>query len=119
MNDVFLSLQCALRDSLSVDGDNTYKLSHIGKGKLCREGRLPISIECNPDLIARGLAVLEEAGNPFLCIEDATTDTTNTGSDTTTSSTENAVLATVQGLFYHTNRASWYKFYIFSTQTHS
>ena len=108
INNVFLSLQCAFRDPLSVDGDNTYKLSHLGKDKLRREGRLPISIMCDPSLIARGLAVLDRARNPtphIVATNNNGSDTTESAGDTTenavsvpvfaTMSTENAVLATM------------------------
>ena len=33
LNNVFLSLQCAMEESLGVGGDNTYKIPHLGKKK--------------------------------------------------------------------------------------
>ena len=38
VNDVFYSVQMAMTNSLTVDGNNTAKLGHIGKGKLRKEG---------------------------------------------------------------------------------
>jgi len=34
-------------------GWNGYKLPHIGKGKICREGTLHKSLLCSPDAIAQ------------------------------------------------------------------
>ena len=47
-------------DSLTVDGNNNYKVRHLGKEKLRRLGLLPKSLKCNPLLIARGREVLDE-----------------------------------------------------------
>ena len=51
LDNTFLSLQQAMMGVLSVNGDNTYKLSHMGKDKLRREGLLPVSIQCSPEVI--------------------------------------------------------------------
>ena len=34
-----------------VGGENNYKLQHIGKAKLRREGHLPISIRCSDEAL--------------------------------------------------------------------
>ena len=60
IDNVFLSLQGAMIDSLHVDGNNDYKMRHIGKGKLRREGRLPRSLKVDPMLIARAREVIDE-----------------------------------------------------------
>ena len=41
-----------MQESLAVKGDNTYKLPHMGKDKLANKGELPISIQCDPAVIA-------------------------------------------------------------------
>ncbi|VEU43698.1 unnamed protein product [Pseudo-nitzschia multistriata] len=61
LNNVFLSLQACMEASLGVDGDNNYKLPHMGKASLMREGTLPISIICDPDRINAGRALLAQA----------------------------------------------------------
>uniref|UniRef100_H3GLK1 Transposase Tc1-like domain-containing protein n=1 Tax=Phytophthora ramorum TaxID=164328 RepID=H3GLK1_PHYRM len=44
LNNIFLSLQCAVESCIREQGENTYKLAHMEKAKLRREGRLPWSI---------------------------------------------------------------------------
>ena len=51
LDNTFLSYQNTLESCMKVEGGNKYKLVHMGKEKLRREGRLPVSIECNPDSI--------------------------------------------------------------------
>ena len=60
VDNVFLSLQGAMIDSLTVDGSNSYKLRHIGKAKLRRRGELPRSLKVDPLIIARGRRVIDE-----------------------------------------------------------
>ncbi|KAE8896586.1 hypothetical protein PF003_g19167 [Phytophthora fragariae] len=44
LNNIFLSLQCAMESCIREQGENTYKLTHMAKAKLRREGRLPLTI---------------------------------------------------------------------------
>ena len=60
-HDVFLTLQRVIQESHTVAGDNTYKLPHMGKNKLRREGKLPISITCDPNLIASSREILDSS----------------------------------------------------------
>ena len=60
LDNVWLSVQGSMEDCLRVDGDNRYPLRHMGKAKLRREGRIPISIKVDPLLIARGQKLLDE-----------------------------------------------------------
>ena len=60
LDNVWLSVQGSMEDCLRVDGDNRYPLRHMGKAKLRREGRIPISIRVDPLLIARGQKLLDE-----------------------------------------------------------
>ena len=60
LENAFLSLQGTMIDSLTVDGDNSYKLRHLKKDKLRRRGLLPTSLKCDPLLIARAREVLDE-----------------------------------------------------------
>ncbi|GMF56020.1 unnamed protein product [Phytophthora fragariaefolia] len=43
----FLTLQCVMDDCVAAGGDNTYKIRHMSKSKLAREGRLPRCIKCS------------------------------------------------------------------------
>jgi hypothetical protein len=52
LDNVFLSLQQAMTGALMVNGDNTYKQSHMSKDQLRRAGLLPVSIQCDPSIIA-------------------------------------------------------------------
>ena len=60
LDNVFLSLQGTMIDSLSVDGSNSYQLRHMGKAKLRRQGTLPVSLKCDAALIARAREVMDE-----------------------------------------------------------
>ena len=51
LNDVFLSYHLAMESAMKVGGGNNYKLQHIGKEKLRREGRLPIAIKCSDEAL--------------------------------------------------------------------
>ena len=48
MDDVFLTLQGVMQESLTVAGDNTYKLPHMGKNKPCREGSFQFLLPAIP-----------------------------------------------------------------------
>ena len=56
---MFLSVQTAMRDSLKVDGDNTFPLGHMNKKKLRKMGMLPVSVKVDADLIARGREIID------------------------------------------------------------
>ncbi|XP_076946159.1 uncharacterized protein LOC143617513 [Bidens hawaiensis] len=51
LNNVFLTLQTCMKEIMKVHGSNNYQTPHIGKGKLERQGRLPLQIECDSNLI--------------------------------------------------------------------
>ncbi|KAJ0854273.1 hypothetical protein HanRHA438_Chr14g0660821 [Helianthus annuus] len=51
LNKVFLTLQTCMKEIMKVRGGNNYKTPHIGKGKLERQGNLPLQIECDENLI--------------------------------------------------------------------
>ena len=51
LDNTFLSYQNAMESSMNIGGSNQYKLKHMGKENLRREGRLPVSILCNPESI--------------------------------------------------------------------
>ena len=44
LNHAFLTLQCCLNSIIVAGGDNDYKVTHMGKAELEREGLLPVSI---------------------------------------------------------------------------
>ena len=46
MNDVFLSYHLEMESVMKVGGGNNYKIQHIGKAKLRREGCLSVAIKC-------------------------------------------------------------------------
>lgn len=50
LNNTFLSLQLAMEQVILVDGDNNYKLRHMSKEKLEREGKLEVSITISDEL---------------------------------------------------------------------
>ncbi|KAG6950242.1 hypothetical protein JG687_00014379, partial [Phytophthora cactorum] len=52
LNKVFLSLQCAMESCIREGGENTYKLGHMSKAKLLREGRLPLRLACSEHTVS-------------------------------------------------------------------
>lgn len=44
---VFSALQCVMNDCIRAGGDNAFKIAHMSKKSLEREGRLPCSIRCS------------------------------------------------------------------------
>ncbi|MFI5421594.1 MAG: hypothetical protein ACHQ1H_11555 [Nitrososphaerales archaeon] len=51
LNNVFLSLQQCLIEVMKVNGGNNYRLPHMGKEKLARQGRLPENLQCPIDVL--------------------------------------------------------------------
>lgn len=60
LNKVFLSYQQAMLCVLKENGSNKYKLSHMHKDKLLRNGELPVTLECSPQLVQSAEEYLEE-----------------------------------------------------------
>ena len=58
LDDVFLSLQMAMRSSIKCSGGNNYKLEHMSKRKLRREGTIMESITCAPDVLQSAFCLL-------------------------------------------------------------
>lgn len=63
LNKVFLTLQGCLIEILKVRGHNSYKIPHMGKDALMRQGQLPENIECSKELAKDCIAYLIETGN--------------------------------------------------------
>ena len=59
IDDVFLSVQASMRDSLKCDGDNIIPLSHMGKARLRRGGQLPVVLTVDHNLVSRAWNFLE------------------------------------------------------------
>ncbi|GMF46400.1 unnamed protein product [Phytophthora lilii] len=52
INAAFLSLQGSMDLCIRDGGGNAFKLPHMAKAKLEREGRLPTSVQCSPETAA-------------------------------------------------------------------
>ena len=59
IDNVFVSVQCSMRDCLSVFGDNTVKLKHMNKAKLRKQGLFPQSIVVPHHLVSKGEMLLK------------------------------------------------------------
>nr|GEV32856.1 transposase, Tc1-like protein [Tanacetum cinerariifolium] len=59
-NNVFLTLQTCMKEILKVQGSNNYQTPHIGKGRLERQGMLPLTIDCQQSLIDQAISYLGE-----------------------------------------------------------
>ena len=44
INHIWLSLMTVMNEIIDSNGDNDYKIPHIGKERLEREGRLPVTL---------------------------------------------------------------------------
>lgn len=58
LDNVFYSLQKAFECTMLRQGCNGYNLAHLGKQKLRREGRLPVTLECCQEAIDTALEFL-------------------------------------------------------------
>lgn len=59
LDNVFYSLQKAFESSMKVGGGNDYKLAHMGKQQLRREGTLPLFITCDLDTVKAAMEAIE------------------------------------------------------------
>ena len=51
LNKVFLTHQMCMIEIFKVNGCNRYKLPHMGKDRLTREGELPVNLQCPLELV--------------------------------------------------------------------
>lgn len=51
LNRVFVTLQLCMREIMKHGGSNKYKIPHVNKDRLEREGRLPTQVSCDYDLV--------------------------------------------------------------------
>ncbi|CAA7037110.1 unnamed protein product [Microthlaspi erraticum] len=58
VNKIFLTLQSCLLETMKIGGANTYKIPHMKKDRLEREGRLPIQLACDPILVQEVISSL-------------------------------------------------------------
>ena len=47
-----------MKEILKVQGGNNYRIPHIGKNRLERQGNLPLQIECEESLIDEAVSYL-------------------------------------------------------------
>ena len=59
LDNVFVSLQQAMIGVLTVNGDSTSKLNHMSKEMLRRLGLLPVTIRCDPAIVAASRSNLD------------------------------------------------------------
>jgi hypothetical protein len=55
---IFISLMKAMEGSMTVGGKNSYKLQHIGKEQLLRNGVLPESIRCSDEAFEAAMEMM-------------------------------------------------------------
>ncbi|KAF0721251.1 hypothetical protein AaE_010117 [Aphanomyces astaci] len=58
LNSNFLTLQTCLIEVVRTGGGNNYKIPHMGKKKLAKQGLLPESVECPRDVFNFGHAAI-------------------------------------------------------------
>lgn len=60
LNHVFLSLQACMIEMMKVNGGTNYKLPHIGKNQMLREGSVVSSLECETCILKNVLVHLQQ-----------------------------------------------------------
>jgi hypothetical protein len=59
-NRIWLTLHLILKEAMKIAGSNKYKITHINKQRLERQGRLPLQINCEAHI---AMAFLAAANN--------------------------------------------------------
>ncbi|KAL6615329.1 hypothetical protein ACP70R_037599 [Stipagrostis hirtigluma subsp. patula] len=54
LNRIFLTLQCVMKEAMKCGGGNGYKIPHIRREMLQRQGQLPLQISCDYLIDSRG-----------------------------------------------------------------
>ena len=62
-NRIYLTLQLVMREAMKVQGSNKFKIPHVKKQTLERQGRLPWQIACEAPLVAEAMAKLAAWNN--------------------------------------------------------
>ncbi|XP_031124382.1 uncharacterized protein LOC116027098 [Ipomoea triloba] len=60
LSNVFLTLQLCMVEVMKKYGGNNYKLPHINKQRLAREGLLPTTISCDPEVLVEAISSLQQ-----------------------------------------------------------
>ena len=60
LNNIFLSLQQCLIETMKVDGPKKYKLPHMEKDSLDHQDSLPLRLECPIEVYERARALVDE-----------------------------------------------------------
>ncbi|XP_020881507.1 uncharacterized protein LOC110228407 [Arabidopsis lyrata subsp. lyrata] len=60
INHIFLTLQLCMKETMRIGGSNNYKIPHIKKEALEREGLLPRQIKCDPSIVNNVLNQLRD-----------------------------------------------------------
>ena len=60
LNHIFLTLQVCMIEVIKVYGGNNYKLPHMGKNQLMRDGNLPIQLQCELDIVKKAWDYLQQ-----------------------------------------------------------
>ncbi|CAL5349588.1 unnamed protein product [Camellia sinensis] len=61
LDHVFVTLQACMLEVMKINGGNNYKLPHMAKTKLMRDGTLPCQIQCEPHVVENALAYLHSS----------------------------------------------------------
>lgn len=62
-NRIWLTLHLVLKEAMKIAGSNKYKIHHINKQRLERQGRLPLQINCEAHIVTKAMAFLAAANN--------------------------------------------------------
>ena len=63
LNDIFLTLQQCMVEVMKVKGGNNYKLPHMGKQSLRRQGNLPDTLSCDAGVLQQAIEDLNNIEN--------------------------------------------------------
>lgn len=59
-NRIFLTLHGCMKEAMKLGGGNGYDVPHIRKGMLERQGRLPLQLKCEAQLVQDAMAQINE-----------------------------------------------------------
>ncbi|KAK8652793.1 hypothetical protein V6N13_126818 [Hibiscus sabdariffa] len=59
LNNVFLSFQSCMIEIMKIKGGNNYRLPHMSKQRLERNGELPIQLHCDQDIVQEALMYIQ------------------------------------------------------------
>ena len=82
LNYIFLSLQNCMIEILKCKGNNNYKVPHMKKASLDRQGKLPTTLSVDRDIIQEAFSLIQEGRmEDYEASEEGSEEETNSDAD--------------------------------------